>query len=627
MDELGNTFLTNEAGQIMQEQIDFNKDQVSDLKIDSDDFKQKIISIDREIEAVNEAVMTNTQFTTELHFKLSETTAHGKAEIFRLEQVQANDRESHAKFQQQVNSEFEHVAADVLNVQESLAKSNEAFAQQIGQVRAEIESTNDEVGIIKGRVTTVEKATVDLKSAQASLEQSTVAEFGEMRGYITHIEQAFSDSEKALVESIGQTQAQVNLVHNENRISRSRIIRTEKALATETEARAEDKVQIDARFDDAEGAIVTIKEVQARQDEALAKTEEQLRAEIQIGDEGIQGQLDEQGQKLSSVSSLVDEQKTAIANLNETTTQIKQTQQSQHEDTQASIGKLTETTASTDKALTEAKEQSKSRFEDNESSITHIQQTMSNEELAQVEAIGQLTAQQNVQGTEILRAKASITRIDKVVADNDHAYAQSFEKISTQFDGISADITTIKKSVSDSEKAQAEVNELIKSEISENASAIELRGQTIFDHKGNGSAIYTIKTGINWNGQYYDAKFMMGATVKNGKVVTQIGFSADTFGIFNPSSGKLEPVFFVENGQVFINEAFINKATIEKIIVGTDMRSKNYVQGKQGSRIDMEKSIFEFNGAPGVDRTTTINNEGVYLKRGNIYILELGEFK
>uniref|UniRef100_UPI001BD14F2E phage terminase small subunit P27 family n=1 Tax=Providencia rettgeri TaxID=587 RepID=UPI001BD14F2E len=71
----------------------------------------------------------------------------------------------------------------------------------------------------------------------------------------------------------------------------------------------------------------------------------------------------------------------------------------------------------------------------------------------------------------------------------------------------------------------------------------------------NGSAIYTIKTGINWNGQYYDAKFLMGATVQNGKVVTQIGFSADTFGIFNPSSGKLEPVFFVENGQVFINDA------------------------------------------------------------------------
>ncbi|MBP6121103.1 phage tail protein [Providencia sp.] len=588
LEVIGDKFLSSEAGQIMQEQIDFNKDQVSDLKIDSDDFKQKVISIDREIEAVNEAVMTNTQFTTELHFKLSETTAHGKAEIFRLEQVQANDRESHAKFQQQVNSEFEHVAADVLNVQESLAKSNEAFAQQIGQVRADLGETDKEVGSIKSRVTTVETATADLKSAQAKFEQSTVAEFGEMRGYITHIEQAFSDSEKALVESIGQTQAQVNLLHDENRISRARIIRTETALATETEARAEDKVQIDARFDDAEGAIVTIKEVQAKQDEALAKTEEQLRAEIQMGDEGIQGQMDEQGQKLSSVSSLVDEQKTAIANLNETTTNITQTQESQYKDTQASIGQLKETTASTDKALTKEIEKTESRFEDNEALISHLQQTTATTEGSQVEAIGQLQVQQNVQGTEILKSRAAIVRTDNLVANNHLAYAQSFEKISTQLDGVSADITTIKKSVSDSEQAQAGVNELIKSEIGENASAIELRGQTIFDHKGNGSAIYTIKTGINWNGQYYDAKFMMGATVKNGKVDTQIGFSADTFVILNPVNGKMEMPFAVQNGQVFISSAFIGNATITSAKIADVLQSTNFSDAnKIGYQLNM----------------------------------------
>ncbi|WP_156510946.1 phage tail tip fiber protein, partial [Providencia heimbachae] len=182
-----------------------------------------------------------------------------------------------------------------------------------------------------------------------------------------------------------------------------------------------------------------------------------------------------------------------------------------------------------------------------------------------------------------------------------------------------------KKSVSDSEKAQAEVNELIKSEIGENASAIELRGQTIFDHKGNGSAIYTIKTGINWNDQYFDAKFMMGATVKNGKVVTQIGFSADTFGIFSPSSGKLEPVFFVENGQVFMSEAFIHKATIGSIVVQTDMRSPDYVPGKSGMRIDMKNSVFETNSNDG-DYSVIRNSKGNYFKYKGVYIMEQGWF-
>ncbi|WP_273840591.1 phage tail tip fiber protein, partial [Providencia rettgeri] len=194
---------------------------------------------------------------------------------------------------------------------------------------------------------------------------------------------------------------------------------------------------------------------------------------------------------------------------------------------------LKQTTASTSEALTQAKEEAKSHFEDNDASIANIQNTHTDAESSLAEIGMQLTAQQNMQGTELLRAKASIERVDKVVANDKLAYAQSFEKIEAQFDNLNSSITTLKKTVSDNEESQAEVNELIKSEIGDNKAAIELRGQTVFDHKGNGSAIYTIKTGINWNGQYYDAKFMMGASVKNGKVETQIGFSADTFAIFN----------------------------------------------------------------------------------------------
>ncbi|WP_273838983.1 phage tail tip protein J-related protein [Providencia rettgeri] len=580
IDELGNTFLSNEAGQIMQEQIDFNKDNLTDLKIDSDDFRQKVISIDRELDAVNEAVMTVTQMSTENYWELKEESAKGKASIKRLEQVQADFTVSQAKYQQEVATQFEHVSADVLNVQESLAKSNESFAQQIGQVRADLGETNKEVGNIKGRVTTVETATADLKQAQAKFEQSTTAQFGEMTGYITNINQTITNLEFSFSEALMQTNAQVNETNSELLKTKAEVTRLATATATNEKATSELAENVKAQHEQSEAEFGDVRKSIAEKDKAQSERTEQVRAEL---GKDINDNKDE----LSKTNAVVTQHTESIATLNETTTQIKQTQQSQHEDTQASIGKLTETTANTDKALTEAKEQSESRFEDNEASINHIEQTMSNEELAQVEAIGQLTAQQNVQGTEILRAKASITRIDKVVADNHQAYAQSFEKIVAQFDNLNSSITTLKKTVSDNEKSQAEVNELIKSEVGENKSAIELRGQTVFDHKGNGSAIYTIKTGINWNDQYYDAKFMMGAEVKNGKVVTKIGFSADTFGIFNPSSGKLEPVFFVENGQVFINEAFINQATIEKLLIGSTIKSKNWdPETKKGLMLD-----------------------------------------
>lgn len=595
IDELGNNFLSNEAGQIMQEQIDFNKDNLTDLKIDSDDFRQKVISIDRELEAVNEAVMEVVHFSTENYYELKEESAKGKASIKQLQQVQADFTASQAKYQQEVAAQFEHTATDVLNVQNALAKSNEAFAEDIRQVRADLGETNDEVGTIKGRVTDIATATTDLEKAQAKQEQSVAAEFGEMRGYLTHLGQVTTDDNKALVEAIGQTQAQFLSLHNESLVSRARIIRTETALATETEARAEDKVQIDARLNDAEGAITTIKEVQAQQGEAIAKSEEQLRAEINLGDEALQGQLTEQGRELSEVSSVVTEQKSAIADLDKTVTQVKQTQQSQYNETKASINELSETTTSLDEAMTMEKALTESRFEETEASISSLQQTVANIEGATVEAVGQLQVQHDIQGIEVLSVKASIRRVETVIATETHALAQKVEQLDAQYGDINSNITSLQKVVADNEKSQAKVNELIKSEIDDNKAAIEKRAETSVDHNGNASSIFGIKNAVMVNGQYYEAQMMMSAIVKNGKVTTQIGFSADTFGILNPSSGKLEPVFFVENGQVFINEAFINKATIEKLLIGVEIKSKRYEKGKAGYRLDAETGSAEFN--------------------------------
>ncbi|ROR60557.1 UNVERIFIED_ORG: putative tail protein [Providencia alcalifaciens] len=618
LEELGNNFLSTEAGQQMQEQIDFNKDNLTDLKIDSDDFRQKVISIDRELEAVNEAVMTVTQMSTENYWELKEESAKGKASIKQLQQVQADFTASQAKYQQEVAAQFEHTAADVLNVQNALAKSNEAFAEDIRQVRADLGETNEEVGTIKGRVTDIATATTDLEKAQAKHEASVVAEFGEMRGYLTHLGQVTTDDNKALVEAIGQTQAQFLSLHNESLVSRARIIRTEAALATETEARAEDKVQIDARFNDAEGAITTIKEVQAQQGEAIAKSEEQLRAEINLGDEALQGQLTEQGRELSEVSSVVTEHKSAIADLDKTVTQVKQTQQSQYNETKASINELSETTTSLDEAMTTEKALTESRFEETEASISSLQQTVANIEGATVEAVGQLQVQHDIQGIEVLSVKASIRRVETVIATETHALAQKVEQLDAQYGAMNSSINSLQKVVADNQKSQAEVNEFIKSEVGETQAAIEKMAKTEVDYQGNASSVISFKTAVMYNGQYYDAEMIIGAGVKNGQVVTQIGFSADTFAIFNPVSGKLETAFAVENGQVFIGSGFIQDGSITNAKIGNVIQSNDFKKGEKGWQIDKNGNP-EFND--GTFRGKVYANGGEF--NGTVYVEKL----
>lgn len=627
LDAVGDTFLTNEAGKQMQEQIDFSKEAIAELELDTIDVKQKVVSIDRDVEAVNEAVMMNTQFTTEVHFSLKEEVADRKAEIFRIEQVQVTDREAAARWQEQITAKVDYNASEILNIKDAQSSYEKATAQQISQVKADVDG-------VKSRVTTVETATADLKQSQAKFEQSTTAEFGEMRGYITHFETSLSNVELAVSEAIMQTTAQVNQHSSELLQSKADVKRIANATATNEKATAELAESVKAHTEDSQAEFVDVRKSIAEKDKAHSERTEQVRAELGKDINANKEEIDKTNKELSDISAAVTTNTKAIAE--------------------------------TDKTLTELEQVSSSRFDSNEATIANLQNTQSNIESSQAETTLQLAAQQNEQGSELLRAKASIRETNKIIVDNDKAYAQKFtqidaqlgennarftrveealadtqqsvakshEQLNAKFDSridtvqaqidtqkeaiakqdqaiakVNTDLSTRigqaessisdnKQSISDNEQALADFSQLTRAEFDNQQAAIEQRGQTIFDHNGNGSAIYTIKTGINWNNQYYDAKFMMGAEVRNGKVVTQIGFSADTFGIFNPSSGKLEPVFFVENGQVFINEAFINQATIEKLLIGSTIKSKNWdPSAKKGLMLDFENGKLIANDA------------------------------
>lgn len=659
LDAVGDTFLTNEGGKQMQEQIDFSKEAIAELELDAIDVKQKVVSIDRDVEAVNEAVMMNTQFTTELHFSLKEEVADRKAEIFRIEQVQVTDREAAARWQEQITAKVDYNASEILNIKDAQSNYEKATAQQISQVKADVDG-------VKSRVTTVETATADLKQSQAKFEQSTTAEFGEMRGYITHFETSLSNVELAVSEAIMQTTAQVNQHSSELLQSKAEVKRIANATATNEKATAELAESVKAQFEESQAEFVDVRKSIAEKDKAHSERTEQVRAELGKDINANKEEIDKTNKELSDISAAVTTNTKAIAE--------------------------------TDRTLTELQQVSSSRFDSNEATIANLQNTQSNIESSQAETTLQLAAQQNEQGSELLRAKASIRETNKIIVDNDKAYAQKFTQLDSQFEQVNARFTRVESTLADAQQSITETKEQLYSEINSvdrkvtavdqkvdqtkatlegaiaesnqtlsakvetaqdtantaksNAAdakqdidryknsndqrmllaetqitsnkqaiatesetrgtqinkinselgglnaAFEAQAKTYVDQKGNASSVFGIKNAVVVNGQYYEAQMLLGAEVKNGQVVTQIGFSADTFGIFNPSSGKLEPVFFVENGQVFINEAFINQATIEKLLIGSTIKSKNWDPlAKKGLMLDFENGKLIANDA------------------------------
>ncbi|MBD2816491.1 DUF1983 domain-containing protein [Xenorhabdus sp. Flor] len=522
LEMVGKQFLSTETGKRLAEKMDFNTEKSIELARNARELGNKTLHLEQQIGDVAEGVMTNTHFSTQLSHNLQEEVHGRKADITRLEQVQANEQAAQAKFQAQISADVANNRAAVLDIRESQTTQEKAFAKAVDQVKVSLKTTEDNVEDITGRVTQNTDAIAMANAAQAKFEQTTKAQFEAQRSDISKIEKTVTDAESAISEALMQTSAQFNSLNDRQLGSEARIVHVEKAVATETTARAEMSHQINTRLKEAESALVEVKKTQTDTDKALADSQTQLRAEIQKGDAQLQAGLDQQTQQLSAINSAFNEQKTTIADLGHTSAALRQTQQSQY-------------------AL-------------QQSQITRLSDTLSNQARSQAESTLQLAAQASDSAGEQRQIRAAINRMDKVLADERQAFAQSIETLTAQ--------------------------------VGENVSAIEEKATAVFEIDGNGYAIKEIGAGVKFNGQFYKAGMAIGAEVKDGKVATHFAVRANQFMVMNPDNGKLESVFMIKDGQVFIKEAFlgtavidgakINQASITMAKIADGLRSDNW---------------------------------------------------
>ncbi|WP_340617457.1 host specificity protein J, partial [Xenorhabdus entomophaga] len=151
-----------------------------------------------------------------------------------------------------------------------------------------------------------------------------------------------------------------------------------------------------------------------------------------------------------------------------------------------------------------------------------------------------------------------------------------------------AEILEVKTTQLTDRKAFAESMEKVQADVGENAAAVQTKATAVFDIDGNGYAIYDIGAGVKYKDQFYQAGAVIGAEVKNGKVETHFGVRANQFTVVNPSNGKMEPVFVIKNGQVFINSLFVADATITSAKIADTLQSTNFDPNRRtGFRLNM----------------------------------------
>ncbi|HFR4563158.1 TPA: DUF1983 domain-containing protein [Enterobacter sichuanensis] len=318
-------------------------------------------------------------------------------------------------------------------------------------------------------------------------------------------------------------------------------------IATETEARVTDVTRLEAKTAQNEAGITDVRQALATETEARASEVSQLTAATKVASD-----------KADSAAAVGAQNTASITNLSQVVTDLDSSMAS----------RLEELGAKTDKAS--------GGIQSN--SIALITST-----LAQVDQQVRLSAQYG-------DSKASIDRIDNVMASDREATARSLLSLQTDVNGNKAAINSLNQTFSNYQQATATQINGITATINGHTSAITTNAQAIANVNGDLNAMYSIKVAIDSNGNQYAAGMGIGVQNTPSGMQSQVLFLADRFAVMSQAGAAVSLPFVIQNGQTFIRDTFIQDGTITNAKIGAYIQSNNYVAGSVGWRIGKDGS-------------------------------------
>ena len=213
---------------------------------------------------------------------------------------------------------------------------------------------------------------------------------------------------------------------------------------------------------------------------------------------------------------------------------------------------------------------------------------------------------------------ASILDVSTAAADATSAVASRVTLLNAKVDNNAATFKSETTALADADKALTQKTDSLQAVAGENSAAVQTLSKAQADLKGNLSSMWSVKMQVNANGQLVTAGIGLGIET-NAEGVTQSQFlvSADRFAVVSAlAGGQVFTPFVVQNGQVFMQSAFIQDGTITNAKIGEYISSINYVRGVSGWRLDKSGNL-ELNGSVAGGGRLTINNQTVRVYDSN----------
>ncbi|WP_417926482.1 phage tail protein [Enterobacter hormaechei] len=304
-------------------------------------------------------------------------------------------------------------------------------------------------------------------------------------------------------------------------------------IATETEARVTDVTRLEAKTAQNEAGITDVRQALATETEARASAVSQLTAATQAASD-----------KADSAAAVGAQNTASITDLSQVVTDLDSSMASRLEE----LGARTDTASGGIQS----------------NSIALITST-----LAQVDQQVRLSAQYG-------DSKASIDRIDNVMASDREATARSLLSLQTDVNGNKAAINSLNQTFSNYQQATATQINGITATINGHTSAITTNAQAIANVNGDLNAMYSIKVAIDSNGNQYAAGMGIGVQNTPSGMQSQVLFVADRFAVMAQAGGAVSLPFVIQNGQTFIRDTFIQDGTISNAKIGNYLQSTTW---------------------------------------------------
>ncbi|MEX6305526.1 phage tail protein, partial [Enterobacter hormaechei] len=359
-------------------------------------------------------------------------------------------------------------------------------------------------------------------------------------------------------------------------------------IATEKEARVTDVTRLEAKTEQNEAGVTEVRQALSDEAQARATAVDQLTASTQV----ISDKADSASSKADAASGKADAAEQASS---QNTADITTLRQVVTDTTSSMASRLEELGARTDTAS--------GGIQSN--SIALITST-----LAQVDQQVRLSAQYG-------DSKASIDRIDNVMASDREATARSLLSLQTDVNGNKAAINSLNQTFSNYQQATATQINGITATINGHTSAITTNAQAIANVNGDLKAMYSIKVGLSSNGQYYAAGMGIGVENTPSGMQSQVIFLADRFAVTHQAGATVTLPFVIQNGQVIIRDTVIGDATITRAKLAETISSVNYVQNQAGLSINFRTGTLENYGSTAGEGAMKQTNQTISVKDAN----------